>query len=191
MTVAEHVEGGAALLGEAAPVCNGEGLEEAGDAREEVFFPGAYHAFRRIQDNDDGRRHDSAMLVRQCVLEARLLRLDEFLDLMRCLIVHFVQEGFEALHRQPLICFVVCAQEFFFRPALDWYRANVVGIVDVENNDVCVAPVGGDGEPACLIAGDDTVNGMYVRENEVGACVEQFLGGIGHVIVDVEAGHVM
>ena len=48
MTGAEHVEGGVALLGEAAPVCNGEGLEEAGNAREEVFFSGEYRAFRRI-----------------------------------------------------------------------------------------------------------------------------------------------
>jgi len=66
---------------------------------------------------------------------------------------------------------VVCTQEFVLRPALDWYRANVVGIVDVENNNVCVAPVGGDGKSACLIAGDDTVDEMYCHENEVGACV--------------------
>jgi hypothetical protein len=32
---------------------------------------------------------------------------------------------------------------------------------------------------------------MYVHENKVGVCVERFLGGFGHVIVDVEAGHVM
>jgi hypothetical protein len=125
------------------------------------------------------------------VLEASLLRSDEFFDLVRCLVVHFVQEGFEAPHRQPLVCFAVSAQEFFFRPALDGYRANVVCVVDVENNGVCVAPVGGDGEPACLIAGDDAINGMYVHEDEVGAYVEQFLGGVGHVIVDVEAGHVV
>ena len=88
MTRVEHVEGGVALLGEAAPVRNGEGLGEAGDAREEVIFPGAYHAFHRI----------SAMHVRRCVLEARLLHLDEFLNLMHCLVVHFVQEGFETPH---------------------------------------------------------------------------------------------
>jgi len=70
-TGADHVEGGNALLGEAAPR-NGEGLGEAGDVRKELIFPGAYCAFRRI----------SAMHVRRCVLEARLLRLDEFLDLM-------------------------------------------------------------------------------------------------------------
>jgi hypothetical protein len=57
MTRAEHVEGGVALLGEAAPVCNGERLGEAGDAREEVIFQGAYRAFRRI----------SAMHVWWCV----------------------------------------------------------------------------------------------------------------------------
>jgi hypothetical protein len=81
MKSAEHVEGGIALLGEAAPVRNGGGLEEASDACEEVIFPGAYRAFCRI----------SAMHVRWCVLEASLLCLDEFLDLVRCLVVHFVQ----------------------------------------------------------------------------------------------------
>ncbi len=88
-TGAEHVEGGITLLGEAAPVRNGEGLREAGDAREEVIFPGAYRPFCRI----------SAMHVRWSVLEARLLPLDDFFDLVRCLVVHFVQEGFEAPHQ--------------------------------------------------------------------------------------------
>jgi hypothetical protein len=71
-TGAEHVEGGITLLGEAAPVRNGEGLWEGGDAREEVIFPGAYCPFCRI----------SAMHVRWSVLEARLLPLDEFFDLV-------------------------------------------------------------------------------------------------------------
>ena len=72
MTRAEHVERGIALLGEAAPVCNGEGLREAGNAHEEVIFPGAYRPFRWI----------SAMHVRWSVLEARLLPLDELFDLV-------------------------------------------------------------------------------------------------------------
>ncbi len=103
MTRAEHVEGGIALLGEEAPVPNGEGLREAGNAREEVIFPGVYCLFRRI----------SAMHVRWSVLEACLLPLDELFDLVRCHVVHFVQEGFEAPHRQPLVDFVVGVQEFF------------------------------------------------------------------------------
>ena len=102
-TWAEHVEGDVALFGEAAPVRNGEGLWEAGNARDEVIFPGAYRPFRRI----------SAMHVWWSVLEARLLSLDEFLNLVRCLIVYFVQEGFETPHRQPLVEFCVGAQEFF------------------------------------------------------------------------------
>ena len=72
MTRAKHVEGGVALLGEAAPVRNGEGLREAGNAREEVVFPGAYCPFRRI----------GAMHVRWSVLDARLLPLNEFFDLL-------------------------------------------------------------------------------------------------------------
>ena len=178
-TRAEHVEGGIALFCEAAPVRNWEGLWEAGNAHEEVIFPGAYRPFRRI----------SAMLVRWSVLEARLLPLDEFFNLVRCLIVHFVQEGFEAPHRQTLAGFLVGAREFFLRSALNGDRANVVGVVDVEYNDVCVTSVGGDGEPACLVAGDDAVDGMDLHENVVGACIEWCLGGFFHVIVNVEAGH--
>jgi hypothetical protein len=59
------------------------------------------------------------------ILEASLLGLDEVLDLMQCLVVHFVKEGFEAPQRQPLVGFAVSAQEFFFQPVLDGYRANV------------------------------------------------------------------
>ena len=80
MTRAEHVECGIALFGEAAPVRNGEGLWEAGNARKEVIFPCAYRPFRRI----------SAMHVRWSVLEVRLLSFDEFFNLVRCLVVHFV-----------------------------------------------------------------------------------------------------
>ena len=46
------------------------------------------------------------MHVRRCVLEASLLRLDEFFDLVQCMVVHFVQEGIEAPTQQPLVCFV-------------------------------------------------------------------------------------
>jgi len=129
------------------------------------------------------------MHVRWSVLEVRLLPLDEFFDLVRCLVVHFVQEGFEAPRIKPLVDFVVGMQEFFLRPAFDGDRANVVGITDVEDNDVCVTPVGGDGEAACLVAGDDAVDGMDLHENVVGAHIERCLGGIGHVIIDVETGH--
>ena len=65
------------------------------------------------------------MYVWWCILEASLLGLDEVLDLVRCLVVHFVKEGFEALQRQPLVGFAVGAQVFFFQPVLDGYRANV------------------------------------------------------------------
>jgi hypothetical protein len=71
-TRAEHVEGGIALFGEAAPVRNGEGLWEAGNARKKLIFPGAYRPFRRV----------SAMHVRWSVLDARLLPLDEFFDIL-------------------------------------------------------------------------------------------------------------
>ena len=59
------------------------------------------------------------MHVQWRVLEARLLPQDEFFNLVRCLVVHFVQEGFEAPNRQPLVDFVVGTQEFFLRPAFD------------------------------------------------------------------------
>jgi hypothetical protein len=71
-TRAEHVEGGIALFGEAAPVCNGEGLWEAGDSREEVILPSAYCPFCWI----------GAVHVRWSVLKASVLPLDEFFDLV-------------------------------------------------------------------------------------------------------------
>ena len=40
-------------------------------------------------------------------------------------------------------------------------------------------------EPARLIAGGGTVDGMGVHDNDVGAGVMRFLGGVDHVIVDV------
>ncbi len=54
-------------------------------------------------------------------------------------------------------------------------------------HDVRVTPVGGDGEPACLVAGDDAVDGMDLHEDVVGAYVERCLGRVGHVVIDVEA----
>ena len=58
---------------------------------------------------------------------------------------------------------MVGVQEFFLRPAFDGDRANVVGVIDVEDNNVRVAPVGDDGEAACLVAGDDAIDGMDLQ----------------------------
>ena len=88
-TGAEHVEGGSHCLVRRHQFAMGKDLGEVSDAREEVIFPGAYCAFRRI----------SWMHVRWSVLEARLLRLDEFFDVVLCFVVHFVQEAFETLHQ--------------------------------------------------------------------------------------------
>ena len=71
------------------------------------------------------------MYVRCCILEASLLGFDEVLDLVLCLVVHFVKEGFEAPQRQPLVGFAVGTHEFVFQPVLDGYQANVVGIEDI------------------------------------------------------------
>jgi len=66
-----------------APVHDGKGLGEASDAGKEVFFSGADRTFHRI----------CAMYVWWCILEASLLGLDEVLDLVRCLVVHFATRG--------------------------------------------------------------------------------------------------
>jgi len=103
-TGAEHVLGGITLCGEAAPVGNGERLGEAGNAGKKVILPGADCAFRQI----------CVMYVWWRILWVSLLRANEVLDLVRCLVVHFVKEGLEAVQRQPLVGFVVGTQEFFF-----------------------------------------------------------------------------
>ena len=54
------------------------------------------------------------MYGRWCILEVSLLQVDEVLDLVRCLVFHFVKEGFEAAQRQPLIGLAVGMQKFFF-----------------------------------------------------------------------------
>ena len=54
------------------------------------------------------------MYVRWCILEANLLQFDEVLDIARCLVVHFVKEGFETPKHQPLVGFAVGTQEFLF-----------------------------------------------------------------------------
>ena len=114
--------------------------------------------------------------------------MDEVLDLVQCLVVHFVKEGFEAAQHQPLVGFAVGTQEFFFQPVLDGYRANVGNVEDIEYHHVCVAPIGGDEEPTHLITGGGAIDGMCMHENNVGVRVMRFLGSADHVIVDVEVG---
>jgi hypothetical protein len=87
-----------------APVGNGERLGEAGHAGKKVILPGADCVFRRI----------CVMYVGWCILEVSLLQVDEVLNLMQCLVVHFVKEGFEAAQRQSLVGDGVGMQEFFF-----------------------------------------------------------------------------
>ncbi len=89
---------------ESAPVGNEERLGEASHAREKVILSGADCAFRRI----------CAMYVGWRILEVSLLQADEALNLVQCLFVHFVKEGFEAVQRQPLVGDVVGTQEFLF-----------------------------------------------------------------------------
>ena len=46
-----------------------------------------------------------------------------------------------------------------------------------------MALIGCDQEASCLVAGDDAADGVDLEEDEVGACVVEFLGGILHVAV--------
>jgi hypothetical protein len=65
--------------------------------------------------------------------------------------VQFIEERFEAVDSEPGIDLPIGTEMFFFQVILDGNRANRIGIVDVEDYNICLARVGCDGEAAGLI----------------------------------------
>ncbi len=49
---------------------------------------------------------------------------------------------------------MTCTKKLFFGAILDGKGANLVGVQYVEDNNICVAAVGCDGEAACLIGAE-------------------------------------
>ena len=75
-----------------------------------------------------------------------MLGFNEVFDIFGGFVVHFVELRFESLIGQILLRDLVGLEEFFFGAVFD-----EVGIIDLEDDKVCVAVVGRDWEVAHLI----------------------------------------
>jgi hypothetical protein len=78
-----------------------------------------------------------------------------------------MQERFEAAESEPGVDFAICMEKLFFRPILEGNRANCIDIVDVDNNNICVAAVGCDGEVAGLISEEVAIDLVDGHENKM------------------------
>ena len=108
------------------------------------------------------------MDVRWCVLESRVLGGDEVFDVVGSFVVHFVETWFEPSAGKIFVSDLVGAEEFLFGSILDGNGGNEVGVVDVEDNKVCIAAIGGDWEAAGLIGEYHAADVMDVHVDEVG-----------------------
>ena len=79
------------------------------------------------------------MAARGSVLDSRVLILYEFFDVLRRLVIHSVECGFESAGLAPLVYFLVCSKEIRSVARLYCYPFNVVRILDVKHIDVFVA----------------------------------------------------
>ncbi len=80
-----------------------------------------------------------------------MLGFNEVFDIFGGFVVHFVELQFESLTRQILVRDLVGLEEFFFGAVFDGNGHDEVGIIDVEDDKVCLAAVGRDWEAARLI----------------------------------------
>ena len=94
-------------------------------------FPCPYGAFCWV----------GTMYVGGGVLEVSVLGADKCFHLVGSFVVQFVKLRFEPLLYKPVARFMVCSEEFFLRPVFDGDRSDIVGIVYVEDDYVCVAPI--------------------------------------------------
>ena len=130
-TWAEHVDGVVTLVRQPTPICDGKGGGQAGKSRGEVIIPRAYCAFGGI----------GAMHIGRGVLEVGVLGGDNGFDVVRRLVIHFVEARFEAPGGEIIVSDLVGAKEFFLGPIFDGNGSNEVGIVDIEDDQVRVAAV--------------------------------------------------
>jgi hypothetical protein len=80
-----------------------------------------------------------------------VLRFNEVFDIFGSFVVHFVELRFESSTRQILVHDLVGLEEFFVGAVFDGNRRDEVGVIDVEDDKVCMATVGRDWEAAHLI----------------------------------------
>jgi hypothetical protein len=73
---------------------------------------------------------------------------------MGCFIVHFEEDGLISLGCKPGIHLCDSPQELLFASVLDWDRPNLICIIDVEEGNVGIPPVGCHWEATCIVTGD-------------------------------------
>ena len=78
-----------------------------------------------------------------------------------------MQERFEAAESEPGVDLMICTKKLFFRAIPDGNGANCVGGEYVEDNNICVATVGHDGEAACLIGEEVAIDFIDGHEHEM------------------------
>ncbi len=84
----------------------------------------------------------------------------------------------------PGVDLATCMKKLFFRAILDGNRLNCVGIEYVEDNKICMAAVGHDGEAAGLISEEVSIDFIDGHENEMCACALGFLRDILHGVIN-------
>jgi hypothetical protein len=121
-----------------------------------MIFPGAYGLFGGVRVMD----------LRWNVLDACLFGGNNCFDVFGFFIVKFMQERFEAVESEPGVDLAICTEKLFFKAILDGNRENCIG-VDVEDNNMCMAIVGCDGEAANLISEEVAIDFVYGHENKM------------------------
>jgi hypothetical protein len=101
-------------------------------------------------------------------------------DVCGCFVVEFMEKGFEATESEPGVDLAIGTEKFLFHKFFNWNVTNCVGVVDIENDNICVAAVGHDGEAAGLISEEVAIDLVDGYENKVCAQVVGFLWDIFH-----------
>ncbi len=79
---------------------------------------------------------------------------------------------------------MICMKKLFFGAILDGNGANRVGVEYVEDNNICVAAVGRDGEATCLIGEEVAIDFIDGHEHEMCAGFVGLLRDILHGVIN-------
>jgi hypothetical protein len=79
---------------------------------------------------------------------------------------------------------MIGTKKLFFGAILDGNEANCIGVEYVEDNYICVVPVGPDGEGACLIGEEVAIDFIDGHENKMCEGVAGFLRDFLHGVIN-------
>ena len=135
-----------------------------------MIFPRAYGAFCEV----------GAVSVGGSKLDLGLLRGNELEDISRFFVVELVKLRAEASDTKIGVDLVICLEELGAVTRLDGVGFYVVAVDGIENDDVTVAAIGGDGESACLVAVEAPFDVGDRHVDVVRAIIERSLRDSGH-----------